>query len=68
MSQLVWVYCGQEKWAEAEELQMHVYQTTRRVLGEEHPDTLASETMLAMIRARIAGGDRDDELIRSSRE
>jgi hypothetical protein len=35
------------KWKEAEELEVFVMQTTKRVLGEEHPDTLTAMGNLA---------------------
>ena len=67
MAGLASIYSGQERWEDAEKLQMHVYQTRRRVFGEEHPDTLASAANLASIRS-IAGGDRDEESTRLIRE
>ncbi|KAL9611396.1 MAG: hypothetical protein Q9167_003937 [Letrouitia subvulpina] len=35
------------RWKEAEELDVQVMETTKRVLGEEHPDTLTSMANLA---------------------
>jgi tetratricopeptide (TPR) repeat protein len=36
------------RYKEAEELQLQVMQTRKRVLGDEHPDTLGSKTNLAL--------------------
>jgi hypothetical protein len=47
MSNLASVYSNQGRWKEAEELQMQVMQTRKRVLGDEHPDTLLSMHNLA---------------------
>jgi hypothetical protein len=35
-------------WKEAEELEVQVTETFKRVLGEEHPDTLTSMANLAL--------------------
>ncbi|KAH8724301.1 hypothetical protein GQ44DRAFT_618470, partial [Phaeosphaeriaceae sp. PMI808] len=35
------------RWKEAEELEVQVMETRKRVLGEEHPDTLTSMNNLA---------------------
>lgn len=35
------------RWEEAEKLEVHVMETRKRVLGAEHPDTLASMAKLA---------------------
>ena len=40
-------YLNQGRWAEAEQLQVQVLETRKRVLGEEHPDLLASMGNLA---------------------
>ena len=68
MAHLAVMYESQERWKEAQELQTHVYQTRRSVLGEEHLDTLASKARLAEIRRRIARGDQDDEFTPLVRE
>jgi len=36
------MYRNQGRWKEAEELEVLVMETTKRVLGEEHPDSLTS--------------------------
>ncbi|KAK3614866.1 hypothetical protein LTR22_027643 [Elasticomyces elasticus] len=41
------VYRDQGQWQEAEELEEQVLETRKRVLGEEHPDTLLSMNNLA---------------------
>jgi len=38
---------SQGRWKEAEELQVQVMKTSRKVLGEEHPDTQISIANLA---------------------
>ncbi len=40
-------YANQGRWKEAEELEVKVMETTKRILGEEHPDTLTSMANLA---------------------
>jgi hypothetical protein len=40
-------YAGQGRWTEAEELHIQVVETRKRVLGPEHPDTLAIMSSLA---------------------
>ena len=47
MGNLASTYQNQGQWKEAEELQVHVIQTSLRVLGEEHPDTLTNMRNLA---------------------
>ena len=41
------VYYKEGRWKEAEELVVQVMETRKRVLGEEHPDTLSSMANLA---------------------
>jgi len=41
------VFSEAGRWKEAEELEVRVVETTKRVLGEEHPDTLSSMANLA---------------------
>jgi hypothetical protein len=48
MGNLASTYRNQERWKEAEELEVQVMQTSLRVLGEEHPDTLTSMGNLAL--------------------
>ncbi|KAF2834982.1 hypothetical protein M501DRAFT_943158, partial [Patellaria atrata CBS 101060] len=40
-------YRNQGRWKEAEELEVQVMETRKRVLGEEHPNTLTSMNNLA---------------------
>ena len=47
IANLASTYWNQGRWKEAEELQVQVMETTKRVLGVEHPDTLISITNLA---------------------
>ncbi len=41
------IYHDEGRWREAEELELQVMETMKRVLGEEHPDTLISMGNLA---------------------
>jgi tetratricopeptide (TPR) repeat protein len=45
---LVWTYRNQGRWKEAEKLEVQVMEMTKRVLGDEHPDTLTSMANLAV--------------------
>jgi hypothetical protein len=47
MSNLASTYSNQGRWKVAEELQVQVMQTSKRVLGDEHPHTLTSMHNLA---------------------
>ena len=47
INNLAKTYSDQGKHSEAEELQIHVLETRKRVLGPEHPDTLSSNNNLA---------------------
>ncbi len=47
MANLASTYRNQGQWKEAEELDVQVIETRKRVLGEEHPDTLTSMADLA---------------------
>ena len=47
MANLASTYWSQGRWKEAEELHVLVMETSMRVLGEEHPDSLRSMTNLA---------------------
>ena len=40
MDSLASTYWNQRRWAEAEELEIQVMETSRKVFGEEHPSTL----------------------------
>jgi tetratricopeptide (TPR) repeat protein len=42
-----WTLDSDGRWEEAEELEVQVMETRKRVLGEEHPDTLLSISNLA---------------------
>ena len=42
MSDLAITFCQQGRWKEAEELELRVMEVMRRVLGDEHPNTLKS--------------------------
>jgi hypothetical protein len=44
--------------AGAQELKEQVLAARRRVLGEEHPDTLAAKRILARIKAQMEAGGR----------
>ncbi|RDW56494.1 hypothetical protein BP5796_13135 [Coleophoma crateriformis] len=52
MMDFVWervsqVYSDEGRWAEAEELELHVIEIRKEKLGEDHPDTLTSMANLA---------------------
>ena len=47
MGNLASTYWNQGRLKEAEELQVRVMETTKRVLGEEHPDSLLGMSNLA---------------------
>ncbi|OCK72871.1 hypothetical protein K432DRAFT_38395 [Lepidopterella palustris CBS 459.81] len=47
MANLASTYIDQGRWKEAEELDVQVMETRKRVLGEGHPDTLTSMANLA---------------------
>jgi hypothetical protein len=47
MANLASTYSNQGRWKEAEELEVQVMETRKRVLGEEHPSTLTSMNNLA---------------------
>ena len=63
MASLALPYLKQGRWKEAEELLMQVMEARKRVLGQEHPDTLTSIAVLEMLPGRSASDvadDRDD--------
>jgi hypothetical protein len=60
MANLASTYRNQGRWKEAEELEVQVMETRKRVLGAEHPDTLTSMANLAYT---LKDQDRDDEAI-----
>jgi hypothetical protein len=47
MANLAATYQSQGRWTEAEELEVQAMETRKRVLGQEHPDTLTSMANLA---------------------
>jgi hypothetical protein len=47
MANLALTYRNQGRWKEAEALEVQVMETRKRVLGQEHPDTLTSMANLA---------------------
>jgi len=47
MANLASTYRNQGRWKEAEELEVQVMETRKRVLGAEHPSTLTSMNNLA---------------------
>jgi hypothetical protein len=47
MNNLALTFGNQGRWNEAEKLHVVVMETTKRVLGDEHPDTLSSIANLA---------------------
>jgi hypothetical protein len=61
MANLASTFWNQGRWKEAEELEVQVMETRKRVLGEEHPSTLTSMNNLAFT---WKGQDRVEEAIR----
>ena len=51
------------RWKEAEELEVQVMETRKRVLGAEHPDTLTSMANLAFTWKRQGRGAEAHNLI-----
>ena len=49
MNNLASIYRNQERWKEAEELQLRAMETRKRALGKELPQTLTSINNLALI-------------------
>jgi Tetratricopeptide repeat len=47
MANLASTYQNQGRWKEAEDLEVQVMETRKRVLGQEHPGTLTSMNNLA---------------------
>jgi tetratricopeptide (TPR) repeat protein len=54
--------CSDGRWNEAEELQVQVMQTTKRVLGDEHPHTLCSMNNLASTYRNQGRWNKAEEL------
>ena len=52
MAGLASAYSNQGRWKEAEELFVQVIETLKKVLGEEHPDTLTSISNLGSVLER----------------
>jgi hypothetical protein len=48
MANLARTYADQGRWKEAEELEVQVVETSKRVLGEQYPDTLIQMSNLAI--------------------
>ena len=71
MANLASTYKNQERWKKTEELKVQVMETRKRVLGEEHPETLASINNLASTflesrameggRRAVCANDRDEK-------
>jgi len=60
MANLASTYRHQGRWKEAEELDVQVVEKRKRVLGQEHPDTLTSMNNLAWT---LKSQGRDDEAL-----
>jgi hypothetical protein len=60
MANLASTYRNQRRWKEAEELEVRVMGMFKRVLSEEHRDTLTSMNNLAIT---WNGQSRDEEVI-----
>lgn len=52
----------QELWKKAEELEVQVMETSKRVLGAEHLDTLSSMTDLAMTYKELERQEEAEKL------
>jgi Tetratricopeptide repeat len=58
MVNLALTYWYQGQWKEAEELEVQVMETRKRVLGQEHPDTLISMNNLPWtLKCQICTGE-----------
>ena len=68
MGNLASTYWNQRRWEEAEELEVQVLETSKRVLGAEHPDTLSSMVNLAYTLKDQHRGDEAMELMTSCLE
>ncbi|OLN96222.1 Nephrocystin-3-like protein 1 [Colletotrichum chlorophyti] len=64
MGNLASAFCNQSRWKEAEELEVRVLGTRRRVIGEEHPGTLISMGNLALTYRRQGRCDVAMQLMR----
>jgi hypothetical protein len=65
MANLASTYRNQGRWKEAEDLQVQVMETIKRVLGPEHPSTLTSMNNLAFT---WKGHGRDREALKLMEE
>jgi hypothetical protein len=61
MGNLASTFWNQGRWKEAEELEVQVMETRKRVLGQEHPSTLTSMNNLAWT---LKSHGRDDEALK----
>jgi hypothetical protein len=62
MADLAETYWNQGRWKEAEELKVQALETRKRVLGEEHPDTLTSIASLALTYSKQGRWKEAEEL------
>jgi tetratricopeptide (TPR) repeat protein len=53
MADVAWIYAGQGRWSEAEELGLQVLEIREQILGPEHPETLAAMASLATTRYEL---------------
>ncbi|KAL2858062.1 hypothetical protein BJX68DRAFT_278189 [Aspergillus pseudodeflectus] len=53
MADVAWIYAGQGRWSEAEELGLQVLEIREPILGPEHPETLAAMARLATTRYEL---------------
>lgn len=57
------IYHGQIRLVETEELQVQALEASKRILGDNHPDTLIREANLAMIAWERGRLDEAEELL-----
>ncbi|KAG9568778.1 hypothetical protein KCU77_g642, partial [Aureobasidium melanogenum] len=62
MLNLATIYSNQGRWEEAEELQVSVLESHKRVVGEEHPHTLTSMAHLASTYSHQGRWEETEEL------
>ncbi|GAB1311931.1 hypothetical protein MFIFM68171_02141 [Madurella fahalii] len=62
MANMASAYSDQSRQKEVEALEVQVMVTRKRVLGEEHPDTLASIVNLTLLRRGTAALQNRNEL------
>jgi len=63
MNNLASVYASQGRNEEAEKLHVKTLEILRRVLGEEHPDTLGSMNNLASVYASQGRNEEAEKLL-----